>query len=252
MSESAVTLSATSPPSFSDRLRWFARGAGAALSVPALILASSFIGFSALAMEAGFTLAQTAFMTAIVWALPAKVVFIGAVLSGNGLAATAFAVTLSSVRLAPMVVILVPELRAPHTRRWVLYLLSHFVAITSWVIALEHIRSVPREMRTSWYGGVGTLLIVLNVGVVAAVFVLARDLPPAISAALFMLTPVYFLTSLWGSARERAGHIAMVVGLVLGPLFQQWIPEYSLLATGLCGGLIAYGIHHTMRARRRA
>ena len=33
-----------------------------------------------------------------------------------------------------------------------------------------------------------------------------------ISAALFMLTPIYFLTSLWASARERAGHVAMVLG----------------------------------------
>lgn len=238
-------------PDFSTRLKWFARGCRASMSVPALILASSFVGFAALALEAGFTLAQTVFMTGIVWALPAKVVLIGAVLAGNGIAGAAFAVALSSVRLAPMVVVLVPELRGPRTRPWVLYLLSHFVAVTSWVIALEQIRHVPREFRTSWYGGVGSSLVVLNMIIVALVYMLAQNLPPLISAALFMLTPIYFLTSLWVSARERAGHVAMVLGLLLGPLFHILVPDFSLLATGLVGGLLAY-LFHVVTKRRKA
>ncbi|MCO6385789.1 AzlC family ABC transporter permease [Aliihoeflea sp. 40Bstr573] len=237
-------------PDFSTRLKWFARGCRASMSVPALILASSFVGFAALALEAGFTLAQTVFMTGIVWALPAKVVLIGAVLAGNGIAGAAFAVALSSVRLAPMVVVLVPELRGPRTRPWVLYLLSHFVAVTSWVIALEQVRHVPRAFRTTWYGGVGSSLVVLNMIVVALVYMLAQNLPPMISAALFMLTPIYFLTSLWVSARERAGHVAMVLGLVLGPLFYVLVPDFSLLATGLVGGLLAYLFHVVMKRRK--
>lgn len=240
----------SAPPSFATRLTWFARGCRAALSVPALILASSFVGFAALALEAGFTLAQTVFMTAIVWALPAKVVLIGAVLAGNGIAAAAFAVALSSVRLAPMVVVLVPELRGPRTRTWVLYLLSHFVAVTSWVIALEQVRNVPRDFRTSWYGGLGLSLVVMNMAVVALVYTLAQNLPPIISAALFMLTPIYFLTSLWVSARERAGHVAMVLGLILGPLFHMVTPDFSLLATGLVGGTLAYLFHVVMKRRK--
>ena len=237
-------------PDFATRLKWFARGCRASMSVPALILASSFVGFAALALEAGFTLAQTVFMTGIVWALPAKVVLIGAVLAGNGIAGAAFAVALSSVRLAPMVVVLVPELRGPRTRPWFLYLLSHFVAVTSWVIALEQVRHVPRAFRTSWYGGVGSSLVVLNMIVVALVYMLAQNLPPMISAALFMLTPIYFLTSLWVSARERAGHVAMVLGLVLGPLFYALVPDFSLLATGLVGGLLAYLFHVVMKRRK--
>src|SRR5688572_1542891 len=65
--------------------------------------------------------------------LPGMVVLVGAVLSGVGLLGTAFAVALSSVRLTPMVVSLVPELRGSRTRKLTLYLLAHFIAITSWV-----------------------------------------------------------------------------------------------------------------------
>jgi hypothetical protein len=60
---------------------------------------------------------------------------------------------------------------------------------------------------------------------------------------------MYFLTSLWGSARERAGHVAMILGLGLGPLFHILTPKIDLLAAGLIGGAVAYAWH---RARRKA
>jgi predicted branched-subunit amino acid permease len=242
---------ATPPaPTIADRRHWYLRGVRAAVSIPGLILASAFVGFAGLAKEAGLTLAETVFMTGVVWALPGKVVLIGAILSGASLPAAAFAVALSSVRLMPMVVALVPELKGRHTPKWVLYVLSHFVAVTSWVIAMERLGGIPRAMRAIWYTGIGSTLVLANMGVVAVVFLVADRLPSAVSAALFLLTPMYFLTSLWGSARERAGHVAMVLGLGLGPLFHMFVPQYDLLAAGLIGGIAAYAFHRLSRRRR--
>ena len=241
---------ASSTPSLSIRRLWYLRGVRAAFSIPGLILASAFIGFAGLAKEAGLTLAQTVFMVGMVWALPAKVVLIGAILSGASLPAAAFAVALSSIRLTPMVVALVPELRGPKTPRWVLYVLSHFVAVTSWVLAMERLRGIPRELRTSYYAGLGSTLVLFNMLVTAIVYLVADSLPPTVSAALFLLTPMYFLTSLWGSARERAGHIAMILGLVLGPLLHLVVPGFDLLGAGLIGGGVAFGFHK--RAQRKA
>jgi predicted branched-subunit amino acid permease len=229
----AATDSADDDPA--SYRRWFLRGALAAFGLPALILASAFVGFAGLAREAGLSLIQTLFMTAFVWALPAKVVLIGAIMAGNSLAAATFAVALSSVRLTPMVVALMPEMRTPRTRTWVLYLLAHFVAVTSWVMALE---------------GLGGTLVASNMLVVVAVYLLAGSLPPALSAALLLLTPMYFLTSLWSSARERAGHYAMVFGLLLGPLFHVILPGFDLLAAGMIGGVAAYLLHRRTRAPR--
>lgn len=228
-----------SPTHFS----WYLRGVRAAFSLPMLMLVAAHVGFAGLAREAGLTLWHTVFMTGIVWALPANVVLVGAIIAGAGLPAAAFAVALSSIRLTPMVVALVPEMRGAATRPWVLYVLSHFVAVTSWVIAMQDLRGVPREMRTAWYAGVGGTLVLVNMVVVGVTFALAGDLPPIASAALLLLTPIYFLTSLWGSARERAGHVAMLMGLVLGPLFHLWTPGFDLLAAGLVGGLAAFGYH---------
>lgn len=231
------------------RRAWFLRGVRAAFSLPGFILVSSFVGFAALAKDAGVTVAQAVFMTGVVWALPSKVVFVGAILAGASLPAVALAVTLSAIRLMPMVVALVPEMRNERTPRWALYVLSHCVAVTSWVLAMERLKDVPRAMRTTYYAGLGFTLIAANMVVVAVVYALADALPSAVSAALLMLTPMYFLTSLWGSARERAGHMAMVLGLGLGPLFHVLTPKIDLLAAGLIGGFLAYGWH---RARRKA
>ena len=232
--------------------RWYLRGVRASASVPALILMSAFVGFAGLAREAGITLPQAVFMTGVVWALPAKVVLLGAIMGGASLPAAALAVALSSVRLTPMVVALVPEMRAPRTRPWTLYFLSHFVAVTSWVIAMERIRHVPRDMRTAWYCGLGSTLVLVNMGVVAVVYAVAGSLPPILSAALLLLTPMYFLTSLWGSARESASHFAMLFGLILGPLFHVWLPGFDLLAAGAVGGGLAFLVHHMSKGRDAA
>jgi predicted branched-subunit amino acid permease len=244
---------ASQPPSREhDRLYWYRRGVGAAFSLPAWILMSSFIGFAALAKAAGLTLLQTMFMVATIWALPAKVVLVGAIIAGSSLPAAAFAVALSSVRLGPMVVALVPELRGPRTRPFTLYALSHFVAVTSWVLAMARLRDVPRDMRTTWYFGCGSTLVVTNTVLVGGIYVLADALPHEISAALFMLTPMYFLTSLWGSAREWATNLAMVFGIVLGPIAHLYAPGFDLLIAGVIGGVGAWLIFVLVNRKRAA
>lgn len=226
-----------------SRRTWLLRGMRAAFSIPGLILSSAFVGFAGLAKEAGLTLWQTVFMVGAVWALPAKVVLIGAILSGSSILAAAFAVALSSIRLMPMVVALVPEMRAPRTPTWVLYVLSHLVAVTSWVLAMEQLRHVPQPMRTSYYAGLGATLVLGNMALTGIVFRLADSLPPTAMAALLLLTPIYFLTSLWGSSRERAGHWAMAAGIVLGPLVHLVLPGFDLLIAGLIGGIGAFVLH---------
>lgn len=222
---------------------WFAKGLRAAFSVPGAILGSAFIGFAGLASEAGVTLPQALFMVVTIWALPSMVVLVGAVQNGATLPAAALAVALSAIRLAPMVAALVPEMRAPRTRSWALYGLSNFIAVTSWVISFQRFPEVPRAGRTSFYGGLAFGLLVITSAVTAIVHPLASSLPPTLSAALLLLTPIYFVTSLWGSARENASKYAMVAGLILGPLFHVLLPEADLLATGVVGGGIAYALH---------
>jgi predicted branched-subunit amino acid permease len=229
---------------------WYGRGLACLFSLPALILMCAFAGFAGLARDAGFALSHTLFMALVIWALPSKVVLVGAVMSNSGLLATALAVGLSAVRLMPMTMVIVPEMRSSNTRRLTLYLLSHFVAVTAWVMALERFRHVPREMRTAFFAGLGTALVGSNLVVIALTYGAAGALPPILSAALVFITPLYFLFSLWGSARERASHIAMAIGLALTPVFHWLVPQADILATGLVGGTAAYAWTKWARAPR--
>ncbi len=232
-----------------DHFPWYVKGVRAAFSIPGLVLIMSFVGFAALARETGFSLAETIFMIIVIWALPAKVVLIGGVVSGAGLFAVTLAVALSSVRLMPMTVTMIPEMRGPKTRTWVLYLLSHFIAVTSWVIAMERFPNVPKATRTSFYFGIGSTLMTLNILMTTVIYISAASMSDGVAAAFFMLTPMYFLTSLWSSAREWAGHLSIVLGLVFGPLYHLYLPQIDLLAAGVSAGVIAY-VAHRLSARR--
>ncbi|WP_245431368.1 AzlC family ABC transporter permease, partial [Rhodoplanes roseus] len=64
-------------------LRWFLRGVGGIVSVPAFILMASFIGFGVLCRESGITLGEAVFMTGFVWALPSQLVLVGAIAAGT-------------------------------------------------------------------------------------------------------------------------------------------------------------------------
>ncbi len=220
--------------------RWYRRGLARLLSMPALILMGAFTGFAGLARDAGLTVWQTEFMVLTIWALPSKVVLIGAILAKSTLIGAFIAVSLSAVRLLPMTVALVPEMRTATTRKFTLYALSHFIAVTAWVMSLEGFRDVPKPYRTAFFAGIATALMSSNLLVVFITFQVVDSLPPVLSAALIFVTPLYFLCSLWGSARERAGHYAMVAGLALTPVFHALIPQGDILATGIVGGVLAF------------
>jgi predicted branched-subunit amino acid permease len=219
---------------------WYGRGLLRLFTLPALILLGAFTGFSGLARDAGLTIWQVEFMVLTIWALPSKVVLIGAITSGASLAGAFVAVSLSAVRLMPMTMALVPEMRADKTRPLTLYLLSHFVAVTAWVMSMETFQRVPKDFRTAYFAGIATALMSSNIVIVFLVFELADTFPPALDAALVFVTPLYFLCSLWGSARERASHYAMVAGLTLTPVFHHFIPAGDILAAGLIGGTVAW------------
>lgn len=230
-------------------LLWLARGMRRVVSLPALILMSAFVGFAGFARESGVELSHAVFMTAVIWALPAQVVLIAAINSGMTIVPTFIAVTLSSVRMLPMLTSLVPRLRAESTRTRTLLFLSHFVAITSWVMASQFIETVPRRFRTVYFGGFAVTLTICNSVIVAIVYTFAPAIPPIVLGALFFLTPVYFLTSLWATARERVIRIAMLAGLALGPVFYLLAPEFDLLLAGITGGATAFLIGRKLPVR---
>lgn len=232
---------------------WFFRGARAAISIPAFILTAAFVGYTGLAHESGITLGQTLAMTGLVWALPSIVVLTGAINSGMGIVPTAIAVALASVRLMPMSMALAPMLKVEgKTRRWSLLIASHFVAVTAWVYAMRNLPDFPRYGRLPFFLGFASTVSTFVFFMTGIAYLLVEQLPPIIAGSLVLLTPIYFACSLWGAARMVADKLALLVGLVLGPVFFLTFPGLDLLWTGLAGGTGAYLVDRIARRRRVA
>jgi len=229
---------------------WVFKGMRAVWSAPALILVTAHLGFAGLAREAGVGWLEASFMVFTIWALPANIILLGSITAGLSLAATALAVGLSSLRLMPMVIALLPELRGVGTRRRTLLALSHFIAVTAWVVSLERLPAVPRDRRPHFFAGFGITLTLVNTLAVALAFNLMGQLPALATGALAFLTPVYFLTSLYGSARELSGRLALLTGMLAVPVANWLAPEFDILVAGLLGGAVAFGIGRLVDRRK--
>nr|WP_321482798.1 AzlC family ABC transporter permease [uncultured Cohaesibacter sp.] len=228
---------------------WYRRGMRNLLSTPAIVLYFSYLGFGSFTYESGVSVYLSMFMTLTTWAIPSNVILIGGILSGSSLLAIFVAVALASVRMMPMVVSIIPEIRDEKTPTWKLVLLAHFTAITSWVFGMKELPSLPPHARGPFFGGFAVSLAVLSVGIVALGHGVAGAVPLEVAAALFLMTPLYFILTLPSAARLLSDKLALVFGFILGPLFALVLPEMGLVLTGLVGGLGAYVIGYYRRKR---
>lgn len=226
---------------------WYRRGMTHLLTTPALVLYLSFLGFGGFARESGVDLIHAMFMTASIWALPSQVILVGGIAAGASLLTIAIAVALASIRMMPMLVAFVPELRDRDTANWKLYGLSHVTAITSWVFGMTKLPHLPAYARVPFFAGFALTLSTINVGVTAIGFGIAGIVPPVVAGALFMMTPLYFMLTLPSAARLLSDRLALVFGMVLGPIFAVTLPGADLIWTGLVGGILAYGIGRMRR-----
>jgi predicted branched-subunit amino acid permease len=222
----------------------FVDGLGAAArSVFMIVLVGSYVSIGALAHDLGFSLAWTVLSTLLVWAAPAQVILMTALGAGTAPLEAAIAVSLSAMRLLPMVVALLPVLRSTETRAHALILPAHFTAVSFWIESLRLAPSLPRENRIVFANGLGTGLGAAAVLASIAGYCLAGVLPNAIVAALLFLTPVSFLTAAIRSGKLLSDKAAWMIGAVMAPLLAYGQVGLDLLWTGLVGGTAAYGLH---------
>src|ERR671921_2637230 len=121
----------------------FWRGARDAFSLPAWVLGFSILGIGSLARDAGFPAGAAVLSTAVMWAGPAQAIFFASVAAGTSFPVIAFAVTLSSVRLLPMTVAVLPLLRRPGQSVATQFAAAHFIAVTMWVEGLRRLPPLP-------------------------------------------------------------------------------------------------------------
>jgi predicted branched-subunit amino acid permease len=237
------------PRTFNSSAAAFFGGLKSALtSVFFLVLMGTYIGIGALAHDFGFPAWWLAMSTVLVWAAPAQVILISALGARASLFEAGLAVTLSAIRLFPMVVALLPLLRGQGTRLRDLLLPVHFTSVSMWVESLRLLPSLPRERRIPFCNGlsVGYMGTAVTFGFVG--FYLAAGLPPLLAGTLLFLTPMSFLISTANNARMMIDRLALVLGLLLGPLLTYFNVGLDLMWTGLVGGTLAYIVHRLREA----
>jgi predicted branched-subunit amino acid permease len=228
----------------------FFAGVGAAWrSVLAYVLIGTYVGIAALGHDFGFSLWWVAASTVLVWAGPAQVILISALAAGATPVETALAVGLSSARLLPMVISLLPLIKTPQTRGRELVLPAHLTAISMWIESLRLLPTWPRATRIPFANGLGVgFMLAAQVGTVLG-FYLAAALPPILTAGLLFLTPMSFLISTTRNCRLVSDWLALAFGIVLGPVLAAWQVGLDLLWTGIVAGTVAYGVGRLRRAR---
>ena len=222
-----------------------------ATTVLSLVLFATYLGIGALAHDSHFSLGWVLGSTLLVWAGPAQIILTSTLGSGATAVQAAIAMTVSAIRLFPMVVSVLPLLKTPETKRRHLVLATHFIAVTLWVECYRLLPQVPRERRIAFTHGLGCGLVIVCMVATTLGFGLAANLPPLFAAAILLLTPLAFLLSTARNCRQISDVLALVLGLALFPLVSMLHTGVDILISGIVAGTIAYSAHW-WRERARA
>jgi predicted branched-subunit amino acid permease len=238
-----VPLPPLDSPQWQSSLRAFAWGMrSVASTVLTLVLFATYLGIAALAHDTHFSLGWALLSTTLVWAGPAQIILISTLVSGATAVQAAIAVTVSAIRLFPMVVSVLPMLRTPQTKRRQLILATHFVAVTLWVECFRLLPQVPRARRIAFIHGLGVGLLLVCLTATAIGYGLAANLPQLFGAAILLMTPLAFLLSTARNCRQLADILALGLGLALFPLANLLHTGVDILISGVSAGTIAYGV----------
>jgi predicted branched-subunit amino acid permease len=233
-----------SSPQWQNPFLTFAWGMSAVGStVLALVLFATYVGIGALAHDSHFSLGWALASTLLIWAGPAQIILISTLGSGATVVQAAVAVTVSAIRLFPMVVSVLPMLRTPQTKRRHLMLAAHFVAVTLWVECFRLLPRVPRGRRIVFVHGLGCGLLIVCMTATTLGYQLAANLPPLFAAAILMLTPLAFLLSTARNCKQISDVLALLLGLALYPVVSMLHTGVDILISGITAGTIAYGAH---------
>jgi len=232
------------PPAASSSTSAFLFGLRSAVSsVFILVLSGTYVGLGALAHDFHFSQWWLALSTVLIWAGPAQLILITALGTGGSPVEAAIAVSLSGIRLFPMVVTLLPLLRKKGSPLRNMLLPTHFTSVSMWVESLRLLPAMAREHRLAFCNGlsIGFMIVASTFGLVG--YYLAAGLPTLFAGALLFLTPVSFLISTARNAVAMLDRLALALGLIIGPALVYFQVSLDIMWTGIIAGTISYAVH---------
>lgn len=229
------------------------RGARGAVGLPAITIAFSLIGIGGLVRDIGYPMLAGMLSSLLMWAGPAQVLLFGSIASGTPLPLAAVAVLFSSLRFLPMTIALMPLINDPRRPTWQLLLAAHLIAITNWVEGMRRLPGEAREARYPYFVGFGSVVLLSGTLATGVGYYLVGALPGVLAAALLFTTPMFFAANLLAPVRRWMEALPIVLALVLTPIATLLVgTDYDLVAAGIVGGTLAYGVERAMRRRAAA
>jgi predicted branched-subunit amino acid permease len=205
-----------------------------------IVLVATFIGIGALCKELGFSLAFSMVAAGAIWAGPAQVILISGASAGVGILPLALTIGLSSVRMMPMVVSLMPLFRAGKHNTFKLLIASHIVSISTWAEGLKILPPMPAEHRLPFFYGIGVSVIINSMLATMVGYMIAGVIPKPLLGGMLFLTPIFFLLTLLKAVKARGDYAAIGFGLVLLLTLQPLLPNLAMLIAGVGGGTLAF------------
>jgi len=215
-------------------------GVREAARVPMLIMGASFIGFGSMIHDMDWSVWHALYSTFSTWALPGQIAMAEMAARGAPLMAIVVAVGFINARLLPMVASLLPQVRRTRMPTWAYYAAAMLIAATSWVGTMRRLPDLRPEQRFGYLLGYGLLLYCGSPLFTLAGYHLAGQVPQPVTLGLVFLNPLYFMVLFLVDLRSHSKVLAIVLGTFIGPLTYFFIPDWSLVVTGLIAGTAAW------------
>ena len=227
------------------------RGIRDALGMPMVVLLASMTAFGSLARESGLSLELALASTIGVWALPGQIVFVELYAAGGDVVALILAVSLANARFLPMAMSLLPMLRDGLVRTGWLYLYAHLLSAQSWAYCRRVFPGLPADARRPYFVAFALSILIISLGGTALGYVLTGTLPRPLALSLVLVNPLFMLLLL-ADSRSRPVVLALIAGVVLGPLMHLMAPNWGLLLTGIVAGSAGFAAGRVLVAPRKA
>lgn len=225
-----------------------AHGAIDASGMPAVVLLASMIGYGSMAREAGLTLWTSIASTGLVWGLPGQIAMVELYALGAPVIAVLVAASAANARFLPMVLSVMPLFNeTPIRRRWH-YAVAHFMSLNPWATMMRDGPRMDPAYRAPYFWGFAGVCIAAALVGTAAGFLLAAALPRDVTLCLVFLNPVFF-TLVFVNSRDAGQILAVLAGIVAGPLLHMLSADWGLILTGAVAGTGAYLIDRRRRRR---
>jgi len=189
----------------------FRQGCLKGTGIPGISLCASFFALGAVFKNAGLDAFQSFLSTLIAFALPGQVVMAETLIVQGALLNVFLAV-----------------------------LLSHFIAVTSWVHFLANYEKIKKEDRFNFFLGFSSTLWFLSVITTVIGFYVAGVISKKIFIALIFLNPIYFLCMVVANLETKYIIFTVIFSFILSPILFLLSPQWSVVIAGLVAGIIAY------------